>query len=198
MRVVGSVGRRNRVMVTFWLLSFPSTHVLISAVGLEEPRSLLLPTYSFKFPRIWYLCPADSSSLRFGFPRDRKPLCPISISSTCPQLPWNYSLVIFLDCSPISLVSGVNVKNAKPFCQGLDQNNIPVQALFFLGTESEWILVQGSHWSPPSPLPQQGHSCAHTMTSRGKGSKRWWWLNTLWVLQTWLYHQICLEGLQKL
>lgn len=52
MRVVGSVGRRNRVMVTFWLLSFPSTHVLISAVGLEEPRSLLLPTYSFKFPRI--------------------------------------------------------------------------------------------------------------------------------------------------
>lgn len=83
-------------------------------------------------------------------------------------------MIIFPDCPPISFVSGVNVKNAKPFCQGLDQTNIPGQALFSLGIESEWILVQGSHWSPPSPLPQKGHSCVHTMTSRGKGSKRWW------------------------
>lgn len=52
MRVAGSVEGRNRVMVTFWLLCFPSIHILISAAGLEEPRSSLLPTYSFKVPRL--------------------------------------------------------------------------------------------------------------------------------------------------
>lgn len=92
-------------------LSLPHTHVFHwpgRAQVLTE-----LPPFSFKAPRMLYLCLADSSFFMLGFPKDRKHECPISMPSTCWHPTWNYSVVILLDCSAIHLSLELTLKKCQ-------------------------------------------------------------------------------------
>lgn len=126
--LAGSVVGRNRVTVILWLpvLSSPS-HILISAVGLGKPNLHL------HGPRMLYLCLVILSSLSLWFPRSRKLEWPISVPSSCPHLTWNSSEVIYPDYSPVSSVSGVNLKNAKPLFHSLGQTNVSRPGLILSG-----------------------------------------------------------------
>lgn len=65
--LAGFVEGMSKVMVTLWMMSIllPSFTYLCCWRGRTHVLTWL-PTFSFKVPRMLYLCLADLSSLRFG------------------------------------------------------------------------------------------------------------------------------------
>ena len=198
-----SVEGQSRVMVTLWLLSFP-----------------LPPTYSC-LPLTWESSSSHwAATLLLQGPQD-------VVSLSCwfilfharvskRQKTWmshfyafylltsnmklfcGYSSWLFCNTS----VSGVNIKKMPNFSVSLWARptfQSRPRVLWGLSTSGSWGRSTTGVFPDHSPLPQQGHSCAtqwhlEEKVVGGVGNEGKWVMGC----QTWLHHQICLEGLQKL